>query len=682
LAETRSKLHLHKARLTSNLQGVELYTLLGLEMRQKSLPTLEEVKDAYRKKALVCHPDKKEGSTAAIILIQEAYEYLVDPENKQIYDSTLPFDDSIPPEDKISQKGFFKVLRPVFERNARWSIDQPVPELGDAETPVEEVHEFYRFWYDFASWRDVSPKFLTKNNAQLMDIYDCDRRERRERQRQNTSIRKKFEVQEGIRITKLVELAWKHDPRLEEVRRKGQKQQPEQPEEEQEQKEQISKEEQERREAEEKALREEERRKEKEAREAQRQAAKKRRARLRKVVGELQIEVGMDDLQRLCASIDPESLEALTAEVEGLGTPDGEDVSNVDGAGAKGSPETVGLSGADGEKPNASKRLAQEAIFEAMRKVGIEPTNPRLSPEEDEEAQAKEHDDRARQERLKKRRKEAKIERRLRRFDDDLEERIQKCMKDIEDLKKLKEEIESGNLSEESDRQTKDSRDSSQFSRQADSRRGRMDFRREAFDYRQQELQRQEQERFHRAEETARRSIEVERSLEDLFHRLGDPAERERAQRLNEFTRIGGTGEAAGEVARAAIQAAPELGKVLLGLEEHKLWDPEGYADDVLELLADCAVPFFELGVRPPENSPQLNSALRTKIKRARHVLRNMVIKQSLVRELEPEPFQAPRQRSSSKTRTVESSRGAGRCKQHDRSSSAGRKRSNSRRQR
>lgn len=43
---------------------------------------------------------------------------------------------------------------PVFKRNAVWSRKEPVPILGNKDTPYHKVEKFYKFWRSFDSWRD------------------------------------------------------------------------------------------------------------------------------------------------------------------------------------------------------------------------------------------------------------------------------------------------------------------------------------------------------------------------------------------------------------------------------------------------------------------------------------------------------------------------------------------------
>jgi DnaJ family protein C protein 2 len=95
--------------------------------------------------SLYYHPDKNalgdlEQSDKIFKLIQEAYETLIDTRKREIYDSTVPFDDSIPNPDL--EADFYELYRPVFERNAVFSQVQPVPELGDETTPFKTVDKY------------------------------------------------------------------------------------------------------------------------------------------------------------------------------------------------------------------------------------------------------------------------------------------------------------------------------------------------------------------------------------------------------------------------------------------------------------------------------------------------------------------------------------------------------------
>ena len=47
-----------------------------------------------------------------------------------------------------------QVFAPAFRRNSRWSVTQPVPEVGDDTTPYADVDSFYNFWFTFRSWRE------------------------------------------------------------------------------------------------------------------------------------------------------------------------------------------------------------------------------------------------------------------------------------------------------------------------------------------------------------------------------------------------------------------------------------------------------------------------------------------------------------------------------------------------
>ncbi|KAL8436548.1 hypothetical protein ACSSS7_001626 [Eimeria intestinalis] len=193
--------------------------------------TLDEIKKQYRRKVLEYHPDKaknsKSGSTTppsqstvdtdtpgapeheAFLKIQEAYEALSDPNFRKQYDSSLPFDESIPNAAECSEAAkFYAVFGSAFQRNARWSVRRPVPSLGDDTTPFASVEKFYDFWFDFESWRDFGV-----HDEHDVNEAEC-REERRWMERENAKIRKKYLKNERARLQKLVETAYAADPRI------------------------------------------------------------------------------------------------------------------------------------------------------------------------------------------------------------------------------------------------------------------------------------------------------------------------------------------------------------------------------------------------------------------------------------------------------------------------------------
>lgn len=198
------------------------YALLGLG-HLRYLATEEQVRKSYRETALKYHPDKQ----AALLLaeeteaakqkkkdeieshfktIQEAYEVLIDPVKRRIYDSTDEFDDEIPSD--CAPQDFFKVFGPAFLRNGRWSVTQPVPLLGDENSPLEEVDKFYNFWYTFKSWREFP-------HEEEFDLEQAESRDhKRWMERQNAKLTEKARKEEYVRIRTLVDNAHKKDPRI------------------------------------------------------------------------------------------------------------------------------------------------------------------------------------------------------------------------------------------------------------------------------------------------------------------------------------------------------------------------------------------------------------------------------------------------------------------------------------
>lgn len=194
------------------------YKVLGMEkLRHKA--TLGDIKKAFKKKVLKHHPDKKTSQPTATDLkiseqslfacITTANDILSNKSKRRAYDSVDPhFDDSIPSVNANSKSNFVEIFGPVFERNARWSNLQPVPQLGNYNSTFEEVDNFYSFWYNFNSWREFS--YLDEEEKEKGENRD----ERRWIEKQNKVMRQKRKKEEVTRIRNLVDNAYACDPRI------------------------------------------------------------------------------------------------------------------------------------------------------------------------------------------------------------------------------------------------------------------------------------------------------------------------------------------------------------------------------------------------------------------------------------------------------------------------------------
>jgi DnaJ family protein C protein 2 len=80
---------------------------------------------------------------------------LADAGKRKKYDSSLPFDDKIPAKD-ISEADFYEEYSKCFTLNSKFAVHRPVPTLGDADTPMEEVRKFYKYWDSFKTWREFA----------------------------------------------------------------------------------------------------------------------------------------------------------------------------------------------------------------------------------------------------------------------------------------------------------------------------------------------------------------------------------------------------------------------------------------------------------------------------------------------------------------------------------------------
>ncbi|KAK2812139.1 hypothetical protein FQN50_001496 [Emmonsiellopsis sp. PD_5] len=224
----------------------DYYELLGLERTA----TDEEIKKAYKKKALEHHPDRNygnvEASTAIFAEIQAAYEVLSDPQERAWYDShrdgILHGHDSAEsaqyannvkmttaedltglimkfnPRMEFSDgpSGFFGGLRETFDKLAReeeltcqWDGLDPVdyPSFGHRDDDYDTIRSFYAIWSGFATKKSFSWKDIHRYSEAP------DRRVRRLMEKENKRLRDEAIREFNDSVRSLVAFVKKRDPR-------------------------------------------------------------------------------------------------------------------------------------------------------------------------------------------------------------------------------------------------------------------------------------------------------------------------------------------------------------------------------------------------------------------------------------------------------------------------------------
>lgn len=230
----------------------DYYELLGVE-RQASE---DEIKKAYRRKALELHPDRNygnvENATKLFAEIQSAYEVLSDPQERAWYDShrdvllrgeqagqatteEFSYNIRMTTADEVlklmmkfngrveftdSPSGFYGGLQDFFKKLAReeeiacqWEDVEQVeyPEFGHKDDTYEDVvRPFYASWNGFATRKSYSWK----------DVYRLseapDRRIRRLMEKENKRHREAAVQEFNDAVRSLIAFVRKRDPRYQE----------------------------------------------------------------------------------------------------------------------------------------------------------------------------------------------------------------------------------------------------------------------------------------------------------------------------------------------------------------------------------------------------------------------------------------------------------------------------------
>ncbi|RDI77463.1 Vacuolar transporter chaperone 4 [Venturia inaequalis] len=225
------------------------YELLGIERQA----TEEEIKKAYRRRALDLHPDRNHGAeeeaTIRFAEIQAAYEVLSDPQERAWYDSHessilrgaegggdeeehFEHNVRVTTADELdammgmfrygvdysdSPNGFYGFVREVFEKLAReeevaaeWeNLDAPdYPSFGHKDDSYEDVvKHFYAAWSGFATKK----AFAWKDKYRLNEAPD--RRVRRMMEKENAGFRASAIKEFNEAVRQLVSFVKKRDRR-------------------------------------------------------------------------------------------------------------------------------------------------------------------------------------------------------------------------------------------------------------------------------------------------------------------------------------------------------------------------------------------------------------------------------------------------------------------------------------
>lgn len=101
------------------------YRILGVD----SDATPDEIRSAYRRRVKKLHPDRHGEDSAPFLALQEAYETLIDPKLREVYDSMLASKVGRSPAQRQRRSESYRRRRPPVEPLDSYGVSSPVEDL-------------------------------------------------------------------------------------------------------------------------------------------------------------------------------------------------------------------------------------------------------------------------------------------------------------------------------------------------------------------------------------------------------------------------------------------------------------------------------------------------------------------------------------------------------------------------
>ncbi|XP_071526074.1 dnaJ homolog subfamily C member 21 isoform X2 [Panulirus ornatus] len=237
--EHQSKLPAGRQEERHSLKMKCHYEVLGVTQGA----TDSELKKAYRKMALLWHPDKNPDNMleakTQFQLIQAAYDTLSDPQERAFYDRNRESilrgkaagSDSKPEDLNLfkyfssqcysgfndSEKGFYTVYRQVFEKisvmDMQYMDDEEeeivIPNFGHSDADLEDVAVFYGYWSSYCSSMD----FCWADEYDIREAQRMGRWVEKKIEKDNSKARQKARKQFNEEVRALVAFVRKRDKR-------------------------------------------------------------------------------------------------------------------------------------------------------------------------------------------------------------------------------------------------------------------------------------------------------------------------------------------------------------------------------------------------------------------------------------------------------------------------------------